>query len=91
MAETWIVRTECANGHKGDLRFVGVGRRWAEMWAGLTDGSPELYQHAPGPDCPLCKCGICGATLTSSVRQGEDVDDEQEIFNERQAQRRNTR
>ena len=81
MMEQWIISFECANGHKGDLKFVGVDRRWAEIFAGLTDGSSVLYQHPPGPDCPFCKCGICGATLTSSVRRGEEVN-EQEIVKE---------
>jgi hypothetical protein len=67
------------------MRFVGVDRRWAEIWAGLTDGSSELYRTPPGPECEWCKCGICGAKLTHSVRQGEDVPEE-EILGEMRGQ-----
>jgi hypothetical protein len=77
--ETWIVIAECANGHKGELKFIGVDRRWAEIWAGLTDGSSELYVHPPGPDCAFCKCGICGAPFKCSVHRGEDVDEQKAI------------
>ena len=79
MMEQWIITFTCANGHVGSLKFIGVDRRWAELYAGLSDGSSELYQHPIEADCPLCKCGICGATLTSSVTQGPDVPEDQAI------------
>ncbi len=77
MMEQWIVTFTCANGHSEEVKLVGEDERYARIWAGLLDGSSELYQHPPGPDSPLCKCGICGATLTSSVRQGPDVPEEE--------------
>jgi hypothetical protein len=36
------------------------------MHAGLIDGS--MFSPPPGPESPLCKCGICGGELLAVVR-----------------------
>ena len=67
----WIVRAECLNGHTQEITIRNVSRLWAESWAGLMDGTSDLYVHKPGPASVIGKCGICGQQIACTVRPAQ--------------------
>jgi hypothetical protein len=46
-------------------------REYAELFAGLLDGSSTMYVHPPGPESVIGKCGICRAQIRCVVEEGE--------------------
>jgi hypothetical protein len=66
---TWVIKAECANGHAQEIKAQGEGidQAWAEMCAGLLDGSSPLYRSPPGPESVIGKCGICRAQIECTV------------------------
>ena len=46
-------------------------REYAELFAGLLDGSSTLYVHPPGPQSVTGKCGICRAQILCVVEESE--------------------
>ena len=46
-------------------------REYAELFAGLLDGSSTMYVHPPGPESVIGKCGICRAQIRCVVEESE--------------------
>jgi hypothetical protein len=44
-------------------------REYAELFAGLLDGTSTMYVHPPGPESVIGKCGICGAQIRCVVEE----------------------
>jgi hypothetical protein len=61
----FLVVITCEQGHEDRVRYRGEQEPVVRFWAGLMDGSS--YPVPPGPDSPLCKCGLCGAQLRADV------------------------
>lgn len=57
----------CESNHTQDLHTEGLDRKWAEVQAGLLDGS--LLAVPPGPDSIIGKCGICNTPIKCTVTE----------------------
>jgi len=55
-----------------------LGMEWAQMFAGLLDGSSQFYIYKPGPNSPIGKCATCGGELSAEITEVEVKDAEHE-------------
>lgn len=52
-------------------------REWVESYAQLLCGTSPLYVFPPGPNSPIGKCGVCGATgLTYAIKEADVAEPE---------------
>jgi predicted acyltransferase len=69
-----LITARCVAGHEQVLTVDGrLGRRWAEILAGLLDGTSDVYVHQPGPDSVIGKCGRCGAHIQCTVTEASEL------------------
>ena len=60
----------CEAGHSQEIIIEGLGREYAELQAGLLDGTSPMYIHSPiGTDSVIGKCGICRAQIHCVVTE----------------------
>lgn len=48
-----------------------LGLEFAQLMAGLLDGTSPMYIYKPGPDSPIGKCATCGGQLETTVEEVE--------------------
>jgi hypothetical protein len=67
------ITVRCANHplkHGKILRVsLALGLEYAQMLAGLLDGSSKFYIYPPGPESPIGKCCTCGGALSAEVAE----------------------
>lgn len=51
-----------------------LGLQFAELLAGLLDGTSPMFIRKPGVLSPIGKCATCGGQLTSEVKEMEMED-----------------
>ena len=70
---SFFITAKCVNGHVQTIEYSGpnVGsREWAEVQAGLLDGTSSMYRASPiGTDSVIGKCGICKAQIHCTVER----------------------
>jgi hypothetical protein len=65
----------CEGGHSQTIRIdEGLGCWFAEVQAGLLDGTSEIYVYPAGTDSVIGKCGICGSEFRCTVVDEADVE-----------------
>jgi predicted acyltransferase len=70
----YLITARCDAGH-GQVLTVAhrMGLAWAEVLAGLLDGSSSVYSYPPEPESVLNKCGICGARIQCTVTEESEL------------------
>lgn len=65
------VTAKCESGHTQAITVEGMPREWAEMYAGLLDGTHAMYLAPPcdDPNSVIGKCGICHKPFRCTIEE----------------------